>query len=267
MKENKFAQNIVDTIKTKSIQPKPKWHFLLRDGVLWAVGGLALFIGAVAIAVIIFIIRTHDLEFYEYFEQSRLKVFVLAIPYVWIVLLGAFVWLADRQIRHTKHGYQYPLWTLALITFCLSCVLGIGLYYFGVAERIDESLARHTLYREYAQPQFQFLRSPEEGFLVGKILIVAGDHFVLRDLQGREWHVLVEESELPFLRDDIRVRVFGEQLDDSKFRATIVRPMNPSMRKTMPPHKPGFMREKIQKFNDLHKQEMEANVKSERIQE
>ena len=52
-----FDQKLVAKIKQANIAPKPRWHFLLKNSVIWAAGTLSLLIGAGAASVMIYLFK------------------------------------------------------------------------------------------------------------------------------------------------------------------------------------------------------------------
>lgn len=262
MNSEKFAHNILEKIKEKKVQPKSKWHFLLKDGVVWLLGGIALFVGAVAVAVMVYIMRTHDFELYSYVHEGSLKMYLVAIPYVWLVLFIAFIILADYQIRNTKQGYKYSLHTLIISGLLLSSLLGILLYTIGFAEYLDEQLSEYSeTYREYANPNF-FMFDNDEHVVFGKIILLGDEEFTLKEPGGKEW--LIEfDDDIP-LQEGMRVRVIGELGEDGNtFEAEIVRPAFPGDRKRHLNDSPE-LRERLEQFKGWNPQKMPRPPKSER---
>lgn len=262
MNSEKFAHNILEKIKEKKVQPKSKWHFLLKDSVVWLLGGIALFVGAVAVAVMIYIMRTHDFELYSYVHEGSFKMYLVAIPYVWLILFIAFIVLADYQIRQTKQGYKYSLHTLIISGLLLSSLLGVLLYHIGFAEYLDEQLSEYSqAYREYVNPNF-FMFEDDEHILFGKVMKVDEGQFTLREPDGKEWFVELSYN-IP-IRKGMRVRVIGKLGEEENiFEAEIVRPAFPGDRKRHLDESPE-LRDRLEQLKGWRPQKMPHPPKSER---
>ncbi|MFA5024762.1 MAG: hypothetical protein WC523_07495 [Patescibacteria group bacterium] len=233
MNPQEFDQKLVEKIKEANISPKPRWYFLLKNYVIWAAGILALLVGAVAVSVIIYLWRYNGWETRVETHKSLWEFFLLTLPYFWIIFLGIFIFILYYNLKHTKKGYRYPVYLIAIFSVLASMVLGSLFYFLGVGQKIDDILGeRAPLYGTVLNRQMAFWFNPQEGRLVG---IIAGDvvdnNFYLIDPAGNVWQVsgrANNDHNFPdFLKIGEPVNIIGQVVAADKFRAEIIRPLVP----------------------------------------
>lgn len=236
MDPKEFDQKLVEKIKEEKISPKPRWHFLLKNGVVWASGILALLIGAAAVSVMIYLLKYSGWELRAETHKSFMEFFLLTLPYFWIVFLGLFVFLLYYNVKHTKTGYRYPIWMISVSGVLASIILGSVFYMFGLGRKIDNVLGEKApLYEIVINRQMSFWFAPEEGRLSGMIASEVSDgRFYLIDPVGNAWQVSgrdFDDEELPeFLKAGEPVSIVGRVTGKDTFRADFVKPLGPGRR-------------------------------------
>lgn len=234
MNPEEFDQKLAEKIKEDKIAPKPRWHFLLKDYVVLAAGALALLIGAAAVSVMIYLLKNNGWELREETHKSVIEFFLLTLPYFWIIFLGIFVFILYYNLKHTKKGYRYPVWLIALAGVLASIILGSVFYLFGLGKKIDNILGRSApLYEKVMNRQLSFWFNPKEGRLAGIIAsqVVDGNFYIV-DLDGNAWQILIRgasaDPHFPdFLKAGEPVNLIGQIIKDNKFRADFIRPLVP----------------------------------------
>jgi hypothetical protein len=187
--ERDIASSVLARIDKEAIAPTPRWHFLLHDGVVWSLGGVAVVLGALSVAAIIFTGRYSDWEYYEATHENLTTFAFEVMPYTWIFALALFGGVAYLSIRHTKRGYRYPLPMLLLGAVGASTVLGAGLYGVGAGPLVDEELGRAIpLHRSLKETKIGFWNQPERGVIAGVVDEIGtdGQTVTLRTLRGTE---------------------------------------------------------------------------------
>lgn len=231
---NDFDQKLVAKIKDGKITPYPRWRFLLKSYVVSALGTLALIIGAVSISVMIFFWGDTGWEIREQTHKSFWEFLLLTLPYFWLLLLALFVWVLYYNIKHTKHGYRYPVWLIALASILASVVLGMAFSLFGLGERIDNVLGEQApLYNTVINRQIDFWDNPDDGRLMGVVTATAVERdFNLVDPRGENWHVTADPRALApnLLAVGQPVDLVGEVKTDHEFSAEIIRPLRTGRR-------------------------------------
>jgi len=229
-----FEHKLVAKIKEEGIAPKPRWHFLLKDYVIWATGTISLLIGAAAVSVMIYLSKYSGWEARPETHKSFWEFFILTLPYFWLIFLGLFVFTLYYNLKHTKRGYRYPVWAIIISSVSASIILGSIFFLVGLGEGINNILAeRAPFYGQVINRHMGFWFSPEEGRLVGIITAKNSEYsFNIQDPNGNEWIVFMKPDNFPnnFLMIDRPVNLIGSVLKDNQFQAEIILPAEPGRR-------------------------------------
>jgi len=218
-----FVEKLLGKIKKDKLEPRPRWQFLLKSYTLYIAGVLALLIGALAVAVMIYLFNFNDWHLYRQAKIGFGEFFLLTLPYFWLLFLALFVFIVYYNLKHTKRGYRYPGILLIGALIILSIILGTVFYSWGFGEKIDTILGKSApFYGHVFNPQIDFWSQPEEGRLAGLIIRLneTGD-FVLLDRELKEWSVSVDSE----INHDIALalkqplRLLGKRIGDSEFLA------------------------------------------------
>ncbi len=237
MKMNKntqsdFAKDILQKIKKENVVITPKWHFALREYVLWLLILLSISVGAVSVSVII--LHLLQIEIAIAVEASGGMMHYIAVwaPYLWLFLLSLFIITTWYNFKHTKKGYRYSYILVVLGSIFASFVIGAGLYFGGAAEHA-ERYAEQVSNGYYIGSQERRVRiwsQPEKGLLSGIPLDVADEKlesFVLIDASGKLWHIESEDitdSEWASINVAPKVGIIGMQKSADIFIACRIVP-------------------------------------------
>jgi hypothetical protein len=232
MSEENIAKKVLNQIKSKGIQPKPRWQFLLKDYLIWLFFGLTIIVGSLASSIIIFMVRTSDWDLYS---RLRIPFFLKTLPYFWIIILLVFVFLAYYNFKHTKGGYHYRFYVIVLAAVFLSFFFGFIFHLLKVGELAEYRFRRampfyqEVFYRPNLERRIQAWSQPSRGLLMGEVISVENpNNFELQDFMGQTWTVFNNKGIIyrrPFeLEQGIRLRAIGEVIDESNFKAFEVRP-------------------------------------------
>lgn len=226
--EKKISTQVLEQIKQEEVKPKPRWTFLLKDWVLWGTGAIAILLGALSLSVIFFVVKTNDWDIYHHITAQPFGFVLESMPYLWLIVLGLFIFIAQYQMHHTNNGYRYPLSAVVLVLIGISAIGGILFSRFGLGKVIHESLeGRSPLYRQLASPKTQRWAKPMDGRLAGEVLSIESDEFMLLDINDQEWEVYLPEE--PLFHEYLpevgeRVRVLGEEFGSFTFKAKQILP-------------------------------------------
>jgi hypothetical protein len=222
--------NIVERISQLGISPKPRWHFMLKDGVLWFLAVLATALGGLAVATSIFILTDHDWDVFRYLDRSFLMHVLVSLPYLWVVLLFLLLLLARFNFSQTRHGYRRETWQVVMASVLGSLALGLMLVAFGFDSSIHNLLLKQMpLYGRLVYNKDDIWIFPDKGLLNGFILDTAdGRGFGLRDQAGGDWRILMDENtdlcRGPHIWPGEHVKLIGHVLQPHVFDAESVRP-------------------------------------------
>lgn len=223
--EKNLPKNVMDKIKKEHIKPTPKWGLMLKQSFLWGLLAVSLLFGGISTAIVIFMLRTNDFALHERFDSDYVEFMLEGLPYFWMVILLLFVGIALYNFKHAGRGYRYRLPTILGVVFSVSAVLGIGFYGTGLAQAVDnELLQKFPAYQKMTHDRVvERWSHPERGLLAGEVLGMSeGGELMLVDFDGKEWLVIVQQVPRPqmeHLRVGVRVKTFGEAIDEDEFMA------------------------------------------------
>lgn len=221
MISEKFDRDFLEKIKESKIFPKPKWHFLLKDYLVWIAGVLSLLLGAVAFSVILYLARENDWDAYEQAGETFASFVVLTIPYFWILFLILFVFLVYYNVKHTKKGYRYSLAVILSANVVASMVLGGIFSVLGVGRTIDNILGEKApFYGQIINQRMGYWSDPEEGRLAGIVVsIEEKDKFILLDLDKNNWWVVNRDERVGRIIVGEPIRMIGRKTSENIFEA------------------------------------------------
>ena len=229
-----FEDKVLTEIKKHGSELIPRWRFLLQDYVVWAIGVLALLLGALAFSVFIYLSINNDWDLYREISSSFLDFFILTLPYFWILSLGLFIFVVDYNIKHTKHGYRYPLFLVVLGSIASSMLLGAVFFKAGISQALDRILGDNApFYADIINPRLGFWSQPEQGRLAGKIIRRIDDtQYILFDRRQHEWQISFSQifsSTTPQVEIIIGrpIRALGQLGEEHVFFVRKIMPLGP----------------------------------------
>ncbi len=245
--DKNFGEELLHKIKDEHLQPKPRWQFLLKNYVIWGVGALALFLGSIAMSLIILMTRYNDWGLYQRLDSGHLQFWLFVIPFFWIICLIAFVVLVYFDIKHTKKGYRYSPVTIMAVIVAASVLLGGIFDIIGLGARVDNELGRRVpFYDRIIDPHIEFWSHPNEGRITGMIISHQDGNYMLIDRDQVEWDVETQglkQTSGSGLVVGHPARFLGEIDSDHKFKASETLPFFPGQgffERFGPPPTPGL---------------------------
>ena len=228
------CDSVLQRIEAGQIQPKPRWIFHSRECFVWFFWLVSVVVGAVAVAVTLYVSMSVPYMLYEATHEDLLTAAISVLPYIWIIIFIGMAYLAIVNLRHTKRGYRYRTVELLGSSALISVALGGVLHYAGGGYVMDRTLgAWIETYPSYQKQRLAMWQAPHEGRMVGTLLPVQqgtdsgssddGDRqFVFHDIDEQVWEIEVSElgeRDLTLLHDSgaQRVRVIGTSTAPSTF--------------------------------------------------
>jgi len=237
MSHNKnIIESVLATIKKKHLKPRPRWEFVLKNYFIWALTALTLIVGSLAFAVIIYLIKNNDWDLYRQINDGFLEFIILSLPYFWLIFLASFVLLAYYNFKHTKIGYKYHFHLILGATILISLLAGILFYNIGLGHAIDSVFnQKFPVYRRLMLQRAKIWDQPDKGLLFGIIQSVQEPNALqLQDLKNKSWLVIYRQAHFPpqlILKPGLRVKIFGQKINQNTFRAQHIRPFRRVFRK------------------------------------
>lgn len=219
--DNQNLKNtLFDRIETENVRPHSRMFFRSRECLLWAVWVISIVVGALAIAISVFVVTHRHYGLYEATHQNWLTFMVEVLPFLWVMVFGLMVLLAVYNLRHTKRGYRYPLSTIFASSIILSFAGGSALQFFGLGYSIDDLLGNQmSIYMSQEKIERQMWQQPREGRLIGKQVlttVATSSVIVFEDAAGSRWRLHVQEllpADITLLASGENVRVLGQSVN------------------------------------------------------
>ena len=169
---------------------------------------MSVVVGSLAFAVIILMLRTNFL----------LKSGWFYIPYFWLTVLALFIALAYYNFKHTKSGYRLNPYLLIVISIGISMIAGTLIFVAGWSDKIEKKAFDHfPIYKQMMEKRMRLWASPEQGVIMGKVIQISPDNFMLMRKKDDVWKIYYKGLENKYLRE--KVQVFGEQSGSREFMA------------------------------------------------
>jgi hypothetical protein len=231
MNIEEFSKNIENEINENQLTPTTRWHFLLKNYVIWLFAFLATLLGSLAVSTIIFLLTEHDWDVFRYLNQSLFEYIFISIPYIWLAFLILLVFIIQFNVIRTKRGYRYKTSMVLIGSIVFSVILGSTLFLFGIDSEIHEIfLEQIPLYKNSIYTKENIWIFPEKGLLSGTITTINDDGFTLIDLNKKMWEIKISDKtewEInPIPKIGEKIKLIGIQNDIKSFSALIIRPWN-----------------------------------------
>jgi len=211
----KLREKILNYIKEEKIEPHSKWYFVIKNETIWALWVISILIGAISVSVLIFSFVNIEWELYTATHETFFDFAVDSLPFIWIISLAIFSFVAYKNFKNTKKGYKYSIIIVLLLSILISIVGGGIFYLFGFGKVFDEEIGgRIPLYEPIFIHRQQIWARPEKGLIFGEVIKTGPDFssFIIKSDNGQEW--VIEGSDLSEIDIDIltkfkNVRVVG----------------------------------------------------------
>ncbi|MCW1930362.1 MAG: hypothetical protein KIH62_003530 [Candidatus Kerfeldbacteria bacterium] len=215
---------VMTQIKQKHLAPIPRWRFVLLNIGLWASGVAAAIVGALGVCMIIVVLKDSQWQLLSTRPHSGALI-IRTLPYLWILLLVVFVYLAHKLVRHTRYGYTYAPLYILVISLCVSAVGGGVLYVSGIGNAFVSFIDDHRPpFHAMFIPQYAIFEDSAEGLLRGRVTkIISSKEFDLKDPRGEEWVVDISNASITGnIVENAIVHAAGEPEEGRVFRADVV---------------------------------------------
>lgn len=226
-----IREKILQKIKNREIEKKPKWFFVAKNSAFWALCGASLVIGAAGWSVILSMVKDNDWDIYERTQNTFAEHVFASIPYVWIAVVGVFLWIAYREFSQTRSGYRRMPYLIVGASVVGSMILGSAAFAIGGGDLLSDFFEENVpSYESFVYTRRDIWKNPDRGLIAGTVERVAefGDVFTLRDLAQRTWEVNADgvtfRGPIVPVRTGMRIKIIGTKVSPNEFRALEIRP-------------------------------------------
>jgi hypothetical protein len=221
-----LTSQILGKIETEAVTPRGRWVYLTEEYSLWALWAATVVLGALSVAVTLFVLAHQRFALYELTHRDFTTFAVDVLPTLWLALFTAMVIFAVFNLRQTKRGYRYPLWQILGSSLALSLVLGSFLHVAGAGFSLDKKMGVWSKgYPSQEKLELKWWQNPGEGRLVGKAMYIregADTEIRFIDMAGTAWQLTLDElheGEKQLISEGKQVRIFGAINSDRSFHA------------------------------------------------
>lgn len=215
-----LKHTLLQRIEEDQLQPHSRLFFTGRELMVWALWLLSVAVGALAVAISVFVVVHHQYALYEATHKNFFTFLVDILPFVWLLVFVGMAYCALYNLRHTRRGYRYSLTTVLASSIVLSFALGSALQYFGLGYAVDSLLGKQmNIYMSQEKVELSLWQQPAAGRLVGvqrHETVDADKYVIFEDMQGGRWRLNVVEL-MPYdktlLANKNPVRVLGKLTD------------------------------------------------------
>lgn len=222
------SEKLIQKLREKQMKPIPRWRFILKNLINWAVFITSVLLGALAFSVVLFSIQQVDFNLVAGLSYSWLTLLLGLLPFFWIIALVVFLVTAIIGIRNSKKGYKFTAMSLAGFSVAFSILLGTLFFISGGGHWLEHAFAsRVGIYESIEERKVKLWVMPEEGYLAGTVEGMQGDEISLLDFRGDSWTVEYLDADMPpavVLEKGARIKIVGEILEPGKFKANMIRP-------------------------------------------
>lgn len=215
-----LKKSVIEKIDAENVCPRSRMFFVCKETLVWIFWGLSVVVGALAVAVSLFVISHKQYSLYEATHENFLTFFIGALPYIWIVLFLITALLAVTNLRHTKRGYRFEVWKVIVSSIVVSLAGGAVLHLFGFGYAIDHKLGEGMrMYMSQEKQEMKLWQAPTDGRLIGRQVLstlAPTSTVVFEDSKGARWNLNVSElmpMDLQLLESGRKVRVVGTTSD------------------------------------------------------
>ena len=229
MSDKSISQDTLKKIQNKDIKPKPRWHFLLKDYVVWILGLISLLVGSLSFSVVLYMLVNNDWDVYGQISGSMWQFVLTTLPYFWLLFLLIFILAAYYNFRHTKGGYRFDIKKLIIGSVVFSMLFGVFLFKAGIGQAIDTMVSgNESFYKNFINRRAHVWSQTDKGLLAGILESVEDEqHIIIRSMDGSVWRVEISSAKVPPIpiRIGEPLRIIGEAQVDNVFKAQAILPM------------------------------------------
>lgn len=229
--ETDFSREILEKIKKDGIKPKSKWHFMLKDYVVWFVFAVSIVLGALSFSIILHFWEINDWDAYYRVSDNFVAFVALTMPYFWLACFLAFVLVAYRYLQHTKTGYRLEFAKVVFLNLVLTFVGGAVLYSVGLGRQAENEFAKRApFYDNLRNDQEKIWLRPEQGVIIGRVIEIEAESDLIELDDPRQATWIVDTSDAEYfqgfiVQEGFMIKVFGKRGEGNYFVAEEIRPL------------------------------------------
>ncbi len=226
---NKIESLVMDNIKSGKVKLRSKYIFLAEKLGLGSAVILSLLLCILFFNLALFYLKASDNLGYLSFGSRGFFAFLESFPYLLVVSLIIFIFIAGFLFKKTEIAYQKPFGYLAIGLVVFILLSGAALAFTNIAEQIEQQTFEARSFGFFFQP---FLRQGMEDHqrgIVGRVIQIGDGYVVIQTPRATEKVDLsdVGNFDKSILVEGNFIMAIGQR-DDDAFRAINLRAIDPS---------------------------------------
>ncbi|MCX6779833.1 MAG: hypothetical protein NT034_01480 [Candidatus Magasanikbacteria bacterium] len=227
--ENKIESRVMDNIKSGKVKLRSKYMFLAERLSLGSAVILSLLLAVLFFNLALFYLKASDNLGYLSFGSVGFFAFLESFPYLLVVSLIIFIFIAGFLFKKTDLAYHRPFGYLALGLLFFILLGGAALAFTDIAENIEQQSFESRSFGILFQP---FLRQGMEDHqrgIVGRVVEIDDDYIVVQTTRAIEKVDLTSISDLDknILKEGSIIIAIGQR-EGEIFKAVNLRAIDPS---------------------------------------
>lgn len=174
---NKIESLVMENIKSGRVKLRSKYIFLAEKLGLGSAVVLSVLIAILFFNLALFYLKTSDNLVYLSFGSLGIFAFLESFPYLLVVSLIIFIFIAGYLVKRTEIAYQKPFGYLALGLVAFIIIGGASLAFTNIAEQIEEQTFETRVLGGFFRPFLEQGAQNHKRGLVGRI-VDAGEGYV-----------------------------------------------------------------------------------------
>jgi len=227
-----LSDKVLEVIEKEGLKPKPRWHFFVKEWVVWVVAFFALGVGSMATALTLYIANaSRFIEHHIVF--SDIRYLFQMVPFAWILLGGIALFYTVYALRETRRGYKWSASWLVGVALGVSMILGIGVYATGFSEYVDRYLLNEIpLYKPLTNFQPKLWMDERSGIVAGMVTeVLPNNTFEVQKIDGSllkvELSTEFDRGKMAMLQEGVRMRFIGTSTKNGDEDVFIVENVEP----------------------------------------
>lgn len=226
---NKIESLVMENIKSGKVKLRSKYIFLAERLGLGSAVVLSLLLCILFFNLALFYLKTSDNLGYLSFGSRGFFAFLESFPYLLVISLIIFIFIAGFLFKKTEIAYQKPFGYLAIGLVVFILLSGIALAFTNIAEQIEQQTFEARSFGFFFQP---FLRQGMEDHqrgIVGRVIQIGDAYVVVQTPRAIERVDLanVDNFDKDILVEGNFIMAIGQR-DDDTFKAINLRPIDQS---------------------------------------
>jgi hypothetical protein len=122
MTKDKITCEIIKKIKKDEIKPVPKWQGRFFGILIWTVVFITVILSSVFLSLVMINLFEIPIHF---FSMNYFILLVHFMPFVWLGLIGIFLFLGFLIFNRTKRAYRHRILTIVMILFLATFIFSL----------------------------------------------------------------------------------------------------------------------------------------------